>query len=78
MNYFLGSLLNQKGEKEGTPYKEPQTIWSYCNNKDQYLLKNRHTRFKVMERENSIREQMEKQICEIQMNTVLADSTLTV
>lgn len=29
-----------------------------------------------MERENSVREHMEKQICEIQMNAVLAASAL--
>lgn len=32
--------------------------------------------FKVMERESSVREQMEKQICEIQMNSLLADCAL--
>lgn len=29
-----------------------------------------------MERESSVREQMEKQICEIQMNSLLAESAL--
>lgn len=29
-----------------------------------------------MERESSVREQMEKQICEIQMNSLLADCAL--
>lgn len=30
--------LESKGEEEEEiPYKESQTIWSYCNKKDQYL-----------------------------------------
>lgn len=40
------------------------------------LKKTRHTRLKVMEEENSIREHMEKQICEIEMNAVLVGSAL--
>lgn len=67
--------LESKGEEEEIPYKEAQTIWFYCNNKDQYLKKTDSV-FKVMERESSVREQMEKQICEIQMNSLPADSAL--
>lgn len=67
--------LESKGMEKEIPYKEAQTIWFYCNNKDQYLKKPDSV-FKVMERESSVREQMEKQICATQMNSLLADSAL--
>lgn len=40
------------------------------------ILKKTDSVFKVMERESSVREQMEKQICKIQMNSLLAGSAL--
>lgn len=75
INYFLGSPWNQREWRRKCLIKRHKssgfTVITKIN-----ILKKPDSVFKVMERESSVREQMEKQICEIQMNSLLADSAL--
>lgn len=79
INYFLGSPWNQRERRRKYLIKRHKpsvssfffTVITKIN-----ILKKPDSVFKVMERESSVREQMEKQICEIQMNSLLADCAL--
>lgn len=75
INYFLGCPWNQRERRRKYLIKRHRpsgfTVITKIN-----ILKKTDSVFKVMERESSVREQMEKQICEIQMNSLPADSAL--
>lgn len=76
INYFLGSPWNQRERRRKYLTKRRKPSGFTVITKINILKKKPDSVFKVMERESSVREQMEKQICEIQMNSLLAESAL--
>lgn len=76
INYFLGSPWNQREGRRKYLIKGHKPSGPTVITKINILKKPPDTVFEVMERESSVREHLEKQICEIQMNSLLADSAL--